>query len=51
MSQRNEEIKEAMTSYAERLQMVRRLSAPSLEEVESADDLDDSNYNLRNNAQ
>lgn len=38
MSQRNEEIKEAMTSYAERLRMVRKLSAPSLEEVESADD-------------
>ena len=38
MSQRNEELKEAMTSYAERLRMVRKLSAPSLEEVASADD-------------
>ena len=36
--ERKEEIKEAITSYAERLRMVRKLSAPSLEEVESADD-------------
>ena len=36
--EKKDKIKEAMTSYAERLRMVRRLSAPSLEEVESADD-------------
>ena len=38
MTSSHEEIKQAMTSYAERLRMVRKLSAPSLEEVESADD-------------
>ena len=34
----SEELKKAMMSYAERLRMVRRLSAPSVEEVNNADD-------------
>ncbi|MBR5420690.1 MAG: HD domain-containing protein [Lachnospiraceae bacterium] len=36
--ERSKEIKEALTSYAERLKTVRRLSAPSIEEVKDAED-------------
>ena len=35
---RREEINEALTSYAKRLREVRKLSAPSVEEVKNADD-------------
>ena len=36
--EKREDIKEAMTSYANRLREVRKLSAPSVEEVENAED-------------